>query len=211
LADAFVLRRLAALVRSPPDRRRSAALRVCAAAGNAGIKHSAISRSPAIGDLAMRAVEAVAPIDAGVRTARDLAWLRASVKGDVSVTYRDTVEDVSDWHDRPHDDAAPTGSDGGKPALLGFTPLEDRVIAMARGDSLGSIEQPGLIERLIGIVFGLRIGGRALADPRLEVLRQAVVIARHRHHLPDTHAARLQSHGFTLRQIRVIEERAVTA
>ncbi|HEY0269500.1 MAG TPA: hypothetical protein VGC10_00755 [Sphingomonas sp.] len=124
------------------------------------------------------------------------------------MTYRDIVEDRFERQDPMSDDAA-TANDTARPALLGFTALEDRVIALAREDGLGTIEAPGLLERLAGIVFGLRLNRRALADPRLEALRQAVVITRHRHHLPDAQVTLLQSHGFTLRQIRTIETRAL--
>jgi hypothetical protein len=123
------------------------------------------------------------------------------------MTYRDIVEDRFDSQDEQRQ-VATNASPAGAPPLLGFTALEDRVITLARTDGLGTIEEPGLIERIAKIVFGLRLNGRALADPRLEAMRQAVVIARHRHHLPDSWATRLQSFGFTLRQIREIEARA---
>lgn len=122
------------------------------------------------------------------------------------MTLRDIVEDRIEGRQMPAG-----GEAGGKPTLLGFTALEDRVIALARGDGLGTIEEPGLFERIAGIVFGLRLNRRALADPRLEALRQAVVVARHRHHMPDAWVVRLQGRGFTLRQIRVIETRAISA
>jgi hypothetical protein len=124
------------------------------------------------------------------------------------MTYRDIVEDRVEGLDEQPAVAAAVG-DAARPSLLGFTALEDRVIALARADGLGTIEEPGLIERLAGIVFGLRLNRRALADPRLEALRQSVVITRHRHHLPDQQLTRLQGHGFTLRQIRTIETRAL--
>jgi hypothetical protein len=92
-----------------------------------------------------------------------------------------------------------------------FTPLEDQVIALARMDSLASLEAPGRIERLFSVVFGLEPGSRPLADPRLEALRRAVVVAHHRHHLPDAQAAELREMGFTLPQIRMIELRAIAA
>ncbi len=91
---------------------------------------------------------------------------------------------------------------------VAFTPLEEQVIALALTDRLGSIEAPGRIERLFATLFGLRAPSRALADPRLETLRQAVVVARHRHHLPDAQAAALRQAGFALAQIRMIEARA---
>lgn len=92
---------------------------------------------------------------------------------------------------------------------VAFTALEDQVIALATTDGLGSIEQPGLIERFVGRLFGLRAPRRTLADPRLEALRHAVVVARHRHHLPDAQAAALREWGYALTQIRMIEARAV--
>ena len=130
------------------------------------------------------------------------------------MTFRDIVEDRDDNEERGVSEErivarTKAAGEAAGPALLGFTALEDRVIALARADGLATIEEPGLIERLAGIVFGLRLNRRALADPRLEALRQAVVIARHRHHLPDIWATRLQGHGFTLRQIRTIEKRAI--
>jgi hypothetical protein len=125
------------------------------------------------------------------------------------MTYRDSVDDLAEDQDRPTGEYLPARP--ASPPLLGFTMLEDRVIALARTDGIGSIEEPGLIERLVAVLFGLRLNSRALADERLEALRQAVVTARHRHHLPDAQATRLQSHGFTLRQIREIEARALAA
>ena len=124
------------------------------------------------------------------------------------MTFRDIVEDRGDSGNRGAEETAAFG-EVARPSLLGFTALEDRVVALACEDGLGTIEEPGLFERLASILFGLRLNRRALADPRLEALRRAVVIARHRHHLPDAQATRLQGFGFTLRQIRVIEKRAV--
>jgi alkylhydroperoxidase family enzyme len=90
-----------------------------------------------------------------------------------------------------------------------FSPLEEQVIALACSDGLGSIEAPGWIERLVTRLFGLSSERRALADPRLEALRRAVVVARHRHHLPDMQAAELREAGFNVAQIRAIETKAL--
>jgi len=92
---------------------------------------------------------------------------------------------------------------------VAFTPLEEQVIGLALTDGLGSIEAPGLIERLIVFLFGLRAGHRTLADMRLETLRRAVVVARHRHHLPDAQAVSLREVGYAPTQIRMVEARAV--
>lgn len=95
--------------------------------------------------------------------------------------------------------------------IVEFEPLEEQVMALARTDGLGSIELPGRIERLFRKIFGLNPVQKALADPRLEALRRAFVVAHHRHHLPDVQAAELRENGFTVPQIRMIERRAITA
>ncbi len=92
-----------------------------------------------------------------------------------------------------------------------FSPLEEQVMTLARTDSLGSIEAPGLIERIFTRLFALNAEQRALADPRLEALRRAFVVTRHRHHLPDRQASELAEQGFTVPQIRMIEARAIAA
>jgi hypothetical protein len=92
---------------------------------------------------------------------------------------------------------------------LAFTPLEEQVIELAQTDGPASLEAPGLVERLLKTIFGLRSATRALADPRLEALRRAVVVTRHRHHLPDAQAAALREAGYAPTQIRMIEARAV--
>jgi hypothetical protein len=92
-----------------------------------------------------------------------------------------------------------------------FSPLEQQVIALARTDRFGSLEAPGRIERFFSFVFGLNPSRRALADPRLEALRRAVVCARHRHHLPDAQAAELREAGYSVGQIRMIESLAIAA
>lgn len=91
-----------------------------------------------------------------------------------------------------------------------FDPLEEQVMALARGDSLSSLEKPGGLDRLLSLMFGLRSASRALADPRLEALRRAVVVTRHRHHLPDRQAAELREQGYTLEQIHAVETRAIS-
>ena len=91
---------------------------------------------------------------------------------------------------------------------IGFTPLEEQVIALAVRDTLASLEAPGRIERLVALVFGLKAQAHALADKRLEALRRAVVVTRHRHHMPDAVAVELRGSGFGARQLRAIEARA---
>jgi hypothetical protein len=90
-----------------------------------------------------------------------------------------------------------------------FGALEEQVMALARTDTLASLEPPGLLERIAKAAFGLDAGRRALADERLEALRRACVVAHHRHHLPDVQAAELRAAGFSVAQIRAIELRAI--
>jgi hypothetical protein len=90
-----------------------------------------------------------------------------------------------------------------------FSALEEQVIALACMDRMGSLEPPGPIDRLMKLLFGIEPKSRALADPRLELLRRAVVVGRHRHHLPDMQAAELRQNGFSIAQVREIERRAI--
>lgn len=92
-----------------------------------------------------------------------------------------------------------------------FAPLEEQVIELARGDSLGSLAEPGPLARMGAVLFGLRPRRGPLADPRLEALRRAVVVACHRRHLPDSQAADLREQGFTAEQIRVLETRVLAS
>jgi len=122
------------------------------------------------------------------------------------MAYRDTARDVVDPVEAPMVEAEPfllreTGR-------VDFTSLEDQVIALASRDGIGSLQAPGPIERLVAFLFGVNLRRRQLADPRLEALRRAVVIARHRRHLPDAQAADLRAAGFTLAQIHALEVRA---
>ena len=44
----------------------------------------------------------------------------------------------------------------------------------------------------------------------LLILATAIVVANHRHHLPDMQAAELREAGFTVAQIRAIETKAIS-
>jgi hypothetical protein len=123
------------------------------------------------------------------------------------MAYRDTAHDAAEPTDISAVEAEPfLLRDVGR---VEFTPLEQQVIELARTDRFASLEAPGRIERMFSFVFGLNPGRRALADPRLEALRRAVVVARHRHHLPDTHAAELREVGYSVGHIRMIEGLAI--
>ncbi len=123
--------------------------------------------------------------------------------------FRDVVHDAAEPPALVSVEDEPFLLRGGEQAE--FSPLEEQVIDLARGDRLGSLEAPGRIERFFHFIFGLNIGSRALADERLEALRRAVVVTRHRHHMPDAQAAELRTAGFTLPQIRLVELRAIAA
>ena len=89
-----------------------------------------------------------------------------------------------------------------EPAL---SAVERNVVLLARRDLLASLEPAGPIERLIAWMFGARAGSRQLADPKLEALRRAVVVTRHRRHLPDAVAAELRTLGYGEQRIRTLE------
>jgi hypothetical protein len=114
-----------------------------------------------------------------------------------------------------HDDDAHTGlmrlfsGAVARPPL--FSAIEEQVIDLARRDTLASLEAPGFVERTVRLLFGLRAASRALADARLETLRRAIVVARHRRHMPDAISRELYEQGFFDAQVRAIEARALAA
>jgi hypothetical protein len=127
--------------------------------------------------------------------------------------YRDIIEDRSEAFDAADEEAAAMLRDLPRRALNGtsLSTLEEQVISLARHDRLGSLEHPGLIGRIIGALFGFRAGSRPLADPKLESVRRAVVVVRHRHHLPDAQVAELNMQGYSPLQVRAIEAKALAA
>jgi hypothetical protein len=92
-----------------------------------------------------------------------------------------------------------------------FTAIEEQVLTLARHDRLATLEAPGVVERAVRLLFGLGARSRALADARLEALRRAMVVTRHRRHLPDPVARDLRERGFGDAQVRAIEARALSA
>lgn len=87
---------------------------------------------------------------------------------------------------------------------IGFSALEWTVIALARGDRISSLNEPGPIARAFGGLFGL---GRQsmLADPRLEALRRLAVHAWHRgYKLPVSEIKRFLTAGFTTGQYETL-------
>ena len=86
-----------------------------------------------------------------------------------------------------------------KPASMHarFSALEWSVVALARRDTLHTLEKPGRIAMALGALFGDRRNPR-LADPRLEALRRFAVLVRHfRDRLPDRELVRFLAAGFT--------------
>lgn len=79
------------------------------------------------------------------------------------------------WPTNGFDTAGPVV---GSSMSAGFSALERLVIAIARQDSLSSLDAPGRIRALLGAIFGTRPGTR-LADKRLEALRRMAVLAWH--------------------------------
>jgi hypothetical protein len=78
-----------------------------------------------------------------------------------------------------------------------FSPLEWSVIALARRDTLSSLDRPGRLAMALGTIFGGRRNPQ-LADPRLEALRRFAVMLRHlRDRLPDRELVRFIKAGFT--------------
>ena len=89
-----------------------------------------------------------------------------------------------------------------KPAT--FTPLEWSVVALARRDSLRSLQTPGRVARAMATVFGGR-SENPIADPRLESLRRAAVHAWHRSFaIPDSEIERFYAAGFSADQLHLL-------
>lgn len=78
--------------------------------------------------------------------------------------------------------------------------LEWAVVVLARGDTLGSLREPGRLSSALGTLFGARPNPR-LADPRLEALRRLAVLTWHdRVKVPTRELAAFIAAGFTNEQ-----------
>jgi hypothetical protein len=118
------------------------------------------------------------------------------------MTDRATARHDSDDVAQPAIAAEPYQWRGGPVA---FTPLEEQVIELALRDGMGSIEEPGAIERLFAFLFGLRAGRRTLADPRLEALRRFAIHAwRQGYALPLSELDRFKTAGFSADQAELV-------
>lgn len=111
--------------------------------------------------------------------------------------------DFSAAHAVPALVAPPPEADGAQ-ERAGFTPLEWKVIALARRDRLSSLAEPGPISRALGGIFGLGASSR-LADPKLEAVRRIAVHAWHKGHaLPVSEIAAFKAEGFTTAQVETL-------
>jgi hypothetical protein len=91
-----------------------------------------------------------------------------------------------------------------RPLSAQFSPLEWTTIALARRDSLSSLQEPGRLSRALGSLFGLGTTSR-LADPRLEALRRFAVHAWHRGYtLPVSEIKAFIAAGFSGDQLETI-------
>ncbi|HVF95328.1 MAG TPA: hypothetical protein VM900_13525 [Sphingomonas sp.] len=86
----------------------------------------------------------------------------------------------------------------------GFSALEWSVIALAKRDTLRSLDQPGRLSRALGGLFGAGANSR-LADPRLEALRRMAVHAwRRGFALPVAEIERFIAAGFDEAQMETL-------
>ncbi|MBC3940612.1 hypothetical protein [Sphingomonas albertensis] len=85
-----------------------------------------------------------------------------------------------------------------EPTAAAFAPLEWLVVALARKDTVRSLQVPGRIATAIASVFGVR-RSLQLADPRLEALRRLAVLSWHRgYSVASAEVRAFTSAGFTL-------------
>ncbi|TVV70573.1 hypothetical protein [Sphingomonas solaris] len=100
--------------------------------------------------------------------------------------------------------AAAAGRTAVPPAPAALSPLEWSVVALAKNESLRSLNRPGRVSRAIGGLFGLGETS-PLADPRLEALRRLAIHAWHRGFaLPAAEIDRVIAAGFTEAQIEMM-------
>ncbi|MEG3165670.1 hypothetical protein U1701_13810 [Sphingomonas sp. PB2P19] len=86
----------------------------------------------------------------------------------------------------------------------GFSALEWSVIALAKRDTLRSLEGTSRVSRALGSLFGLGVASQ-LADPRLEALRRAAVYAwRRGFALPMAEIERFRAAGFVDAQLETL-------
>lgn len=85
-----------------------------------------------------------------------------------------------------------------------FTPREWLVIRLAGSDAPGDQSATGRISRFFRTIFDLRVPN-PLADPRLEMLRQAAArLWKNERTLDGDFAQRLRDHGFSICQLSLL-------
>jgi alkylhydroperoxidase family enzyme len=85
-----------------------------------------------------------------------------------------------------------------------FSPIEWSVVALARGDRLTSLREPGRISMAMGALFGERTNPR-LADPRLEALRRMSVLTwHHGYTIPSSELRAFCAAGFDAAQYELL-------
>ena len=100
--------------------------------------------------------------------------------------------------------AAPVPQADPVPVTTGLSALEWSVVAIARGERLSSLKQPGRIATTLAAVFGMR-PRMPLADPRLEALRRISVLVWHRgDNLPKSEIGRFLEAGFSVDQFETL-------
>lgn len=88
--------------------------------------------------------------------------------------------------------------------IVGFDPVEWKVIGLARHDGIRSLRAAGRWDRLRTLIFGHRPDPR-LASPRLEALRRLAVEAWHRGYAVSLLAlAEFRKAGFSKAQLELL-------
>lgn len=84
-----------------------------------------------------------------------------------------------------------------------FSEEERTVLHLASRDHVRSTEQPSRLRRGAEWLFNIP-RARGLADPRLEALRQAAIVARTQGAVPCKMAAAMSEYGFSPMQVRAL-------
>lgn len=104
-----------------------------------------------------------------------------------------------------NDTLTPTlgGQDTRKPALSAF---EWSVVAIARNDSLSSLNEPSRLSIALGTLFGGARRSPRLADSRLEALRRMAVLAWHKGFtIANTELRTFLAAGFSMGQYELLQ------
>lgn len=89
-------------------------------------------------------------------------------------------------------------------APAAFSALEWSVVALARKDSLASLQAPGRMAKAMTAIFGSASENR-IADPRLESLRRMAVHGWHRSFaVPQSEIDRFYDAGFSPDQLELL-------